>query len=342
VPPIRPAHAGRLPRWERLAFAVVFALMAAFVVAVTISAARAHGQRSGPAARRSADGSAADGSQPIPAGGGTAGTRGAGGTGGAGGTAGTAGTAGAAGHASRAVWDRRLATALAPVLRSHTGNFAVGVINRSTGAMASYGAGRQFHTASIVNVDILATLLLQGQENETGLSGDDEVLATRMIESSDDDAATRLWDLAGVADGVAAADARLGLRHTTPGPGDYWGLTRTTIGDQLRLLRDLTGAKSRLDSGARTYELSLMQNVAADQRWGVSAAASGGVVAVQDGWLPDGPSHLWVVNSVGELEHDGQRLLMVILSDDQPTEAAGIAQDQAAAVAAAACLTSRR
>jgi hypothetical protein len=37
-----PAHAGRLTRWERVAFAVIFLLMIAYIVAVTILALRAH------------------------------------------------------------------------------------------------------------------------------------------------------------------------------------------------------------------------------------------------------------------------------------------------------------
>ncbi len=37
-----PAHAGRLTRWERLAFAVVFVLMVGYVLAVTIAAVRSH------------------------------------------------------------------------------------------------------------------------------------------------------------------------------------------------------------------------------------------------------------------------------------------------------------
>ncbi len=36
----RPAHAGRLTRWERAAFAVVFLLMLLYILAVTISAIR--------------------------------------------------------------------------------------------------------------------------------------------------------------------------------------------------------------------------------------------------------------------------------------------------------------
>jgi hypothetical protein len=43
-----PAHAGRLTGWERLAFAVVFLLMVVYIVAVTVSAVRAHGGASRP------------------------------------------------------------------------------------------------------------------------------------------------------------------------------------------------------------------------------------------------------------------------------------------------------
>jgi hypothetical protein len=37
APPVRPVHAGGLPLWERLTFAVVLALMVAFVVVITLS-----------------------------------------------------------------------------------------------------------------------------------------------------------------------------------------------------------------------------------------------------------------------------------------------------------------
>jgi hypothetical protein len=37
--PARPVHAGRLPLWERLTFAVVFAMMVGLVVVITIAAA---------------------------------------------------------------------------------------------------------------------------------------------------------------------------------------------------------------------------------------------------------------------------------------------------------------
>jgi hypothetical protein len=214
------------------------------------------------------------------------------------------------------------------------------VINETTGVSAVYGGRLRFHTASIVKADILATLLLQAERARTPLTDQEADLAGPMIEASDDDAATALWNLAGGADGVAAANVTLGLDHTTPGAAGYWGLTSTTVGDQLRLLRDLTRARSPLDRASREYELGLMREVEADQRWGVGAAATPGTAfAIKNGWLPDGPAQLWVINSIGAIDHDGDRLLMAVLSNDQPTEAAGIAQDQAAAEAAAACVT---
>ena len=327
APAARPVHAGGLAPWERLVFTVVFALMVVFVIIVTISSADARRPVPGTGTPAPAGGQASAGMAPgsMARGGEQA-----------------LGTRASSASAARQLWDRRLATALAPVLARQTGQLAVGVVDTATGAVAVYDGGLHVHTASIVKADILAALLLQRQDSGVALSDADEDLATRMIEASDDDAATDLWKLAGTGRGLAAANVRLGLRHTTPGQGNYWGLTSTTVGDQLRLLRDLAGSRSVLNAGARAYELSLMQNVQSDQRWGVPAAAGPGTVsAVKNGWLPDGSARQWVINSIGVLEHDHQRLLLTVLSSGQPTEGTGIAQSQAAAQAAADCMTAR-
>jgi len=330
MPSARPVHAGRLAGWERLAFALVFALMMAFVVVITISSARAHGQ--GGAGGSAGSPSSAARPRPRPAARPRAGA-------GAGSGSGSGGQT--AGRAARAAWDHRLAVALAPVVQGRPGSLAVGVIDSSTGAAAVYGRRLRFQAASIVKPEILAALLLRARHAPAGLSNSDAGLAAQMIEASDRVAANRLWDLAGRAGGLAAADVILGLRHTTPGPGEKWGLTTTTVGDQLTLLTDLTTAKSPLSSAERAYELSLMRTVGPAQPWGVSAAAGpGGVSAIKNGWRLDGPVRLWVVNSIGVVRRDGQRLLMAVLSRGQPTRAAGIAAADAAAVAAADCMTS--
>jgi Beta-lactamase enzyme family len=233
-----------------------------------------------------------------------------------------------------------LLAALRPVLRHRTGQLAVGVTDLSTGVTATYNHHQHFHTASIVKADILATLLLQLQRQHAGLSPEEQDLATLMIEESDNDAATDLWNIIGATQGLAAGDRVLRLRHTVPGEDGWWGLTSTTVTDQLRLLSDLASRRSPLTRASRRYELTLMRDVDPGQDWGVTAAAARRTQpAVKNGWMPDGPLELWDINSVGVISHHSQRLLVAVLSSDQPSEQAGIQQVQAAAKAAATAIT---
>jgi hypothetical protein len=303
-----PCHAGRLHSWERVAFASVFALMAAFVAAVTVSAAKARDVV--PTISSARQGLAGAGATSVPVN-----TRGG----------------------ATEELDKRLAAALRPVLRDDAGQLAVGVINTSTGAEALYNSHRHFHAASIVNVDILAALLLKLQRTATPLSDHDAALAAQMIEDSNAKAAGELGKMVGRGKAVEAADAVLGLRQTSPVAG-YWGLSSTTVADQVRLLTDLTSGSSPLNAVSRGYELRLMATGGAGQRWGVSAAASPGTTcAVMDGWLAG--NGLWLVNSIGVIHRDGQELLIAVLSRNNRTEAGGIARVKAAAVAAAMAVT---
>lgn len=318
-----PAHAGRLRGWERLVFAVVFVLMAGFVAAVTVGAMRsghplAHGRArlEGSSASQLTVGTGRV--QQVTAGG-SADPRGRDGS-------------------PDTVMSRKLAAALRPVVARAHGHIAVGVIDTGTGAEALYNSRHAFHTASIVKADILAALLLRAQQAGTSLTDQQAELAVPMIEDSDDQAASDLWQMVGAGTEIASANARLGLSHTVAGPAGYWGLTRTTVADQLRLLTDLTSAASPLTQASRDYELGLMEGVIPSQQWGVSAAASPGTTfAVKDGWLPD-PDR-WVINSIGIVRHNGHQLLIAVLSDDQASEASGIAADSAAAAAAARVIT---
>jgi beta-lactamase class A len=317
-----PAHAGRMRPWERLTIGLVLSLIAAIVVAVSISGVHTP---NGPRVRQKTT-PAAEG-LPLGSGSGSSVLTGP----------------GSIPFTSAPQENERLTAALAPVRRHRTGTFAAGVIDVATGAAAVYDGGQLFHAASIVKVDILATLLLQHQRAGTRLSKRERVLAAEMIENSDNLAATDLWDAIGRAGGLRKANQKLGLRHTTPGAGVYWGLTSTTVDDQLRLLADLTSRNSPLSARSRSYELGLMRHVTADQAWGVTAAAARGTrSAVKNGWLPDGSYTTWVINSIGVIHDDGQEILVAVLSKDQPSESAGIAQADAAARAAVSAITDGR
>jgi len=318
-----PAHAGRLRAWERLVFAAVFVLMAGFLTAVTFAAMRSAQMT---AQGRAVIGDSAGKPPTVGTGHGQPAKRGG------------SADVGRRRASSDAVMDSRLAAELRPVVARDRGHIAVGVIDVSTGAEALYDPRGSFHAAGIVKADILAALLLRTQRAGQGLTDQQAQLAVPMIEESSNRAATVLWRMVGAGPEIASANIRLGLSHTVAGPAGQWGLTSTTVADQLRLLTDLISLTSPLTAASRGYELGLMEEVTPSQQGGVSAAASPGTVfAVKDGWLPD--RHLWVINSIGIVTHDGHRLLIAVLSNDQPSEAAGIAAASAAAIAAAGVIT---
>jgi beta-lactamase class A len=233
---------------------------------------------------------------------------------------------------------QRLSAAVASVIKSDDGHAAVAVDDLTTGQTASYNGGGDFVTASIVKVDILSTLLYQSQQSGESLSDEQRELATTMIENSDNDAASDLYDDDGAATGIDAANKAFGLTDTAAGTDGYWGLTTTTVTDQIKVLRQVFTSDSLLTSSSRDYIQNLMSQVEADQRWGVSAAASSGSYLVKNGWLPN--PDLWEINSIGEVTHDGQKLLIVVLSADNETEDGGIALVQQIAQATADAITS--
>jgi hypothetical protein len=109
-----------------------------------------------------------------------------------------------------------------------------------------------------------------------------------------------------------------------PWPG--WGLTTTIPSDQLALLRTLVEPNSLLTSAARSYALSLMENVTAAQRWGVSGGVPAqATVALKNGWLPlNSAGSDWQINSVGWISGSGRDYLMAVLTTGNPTEQYGI------------------
>jgi beta-lactamase class A len=231
-----------------------------------------------------------------------------------------------------------LTAALAPEIRDDGGHFAVAVDDLTTGSQDAYGGTEEFVTASIVKVDILVTLLYQAQEAGQALTDEDQDLATTMIENSDNDSASDLYYDVGGAEAIDDANRICGLSQTTVGTDDYWGLTTTTVDDQIRLLRVVFTRPSQLSPASQAYVQSLMSQVEPDQQWGVTAAADPGTrFMVKNGWLPN--PDLWEINSIGEVTHDGQRMLIAVLSDDNASEASGISLVEAVAKTAANAMT---
>lgn len=234
--------------------------------------------------------------------------------------------------------DQLLAEALAAVAVPDRAKVSAAVLDLESGQSATYGDAA-FDTASIVKVDILATLLLQAQDAGRHLTAAEKTYATAMIENSDNDSASALWRIIGKAGGLDAANKRFGLTDTTGGDDMLWGLTRTTVADQLTLLRQVFGDDSLLSEASRSYVRGLMRRIAVDQHWGVSAAADGSAWALKNGWLARSTTGLWDINSIGCVTAGGHDYLVVVLSDGNTTQAKGIALVEAAARAAVAEFT---
>ncbi|MFB8173930.1 serine hydrolase [Kitasatospora purpeofusca] len=232
------------------------------------------------------------------------------------------------------------AAALHSAVDRAEGAVSVAVTDLGTGQSLSYGGpGHGFATASIVKLDILAALLLRTQDLGSAPTAAQRDLATTMIENSDNDSATGLWDEIGADPGLDAANARFGLTATEAGQDGYWGLTSTTADDQLRLLRQVFTEDSLLSPASRAYIQELLDQVEDDQRWGVGAAASNGGFEVKNGWLPRDTDGLWVINSIGRVERDGHELLIAVVSDGNPTDTDGMDLVESVARAAAAAVT---
>jgi hypothetical protein len=226
-------------------------------------------------------------------------------------------------HVATGTEDLFDAPAVAAYLAGTTQDVTAAVYDDVTGVTSVYRPGIAQDTASIMKVDILATLLAQGQSTGQVLTPGEQSIAVPMIEESDDDDAQDLWDSEGGATAVGAFDTAAGLTQTDPDAAGYWGISTTTAADQVQLLRTVAYPNAVLTPASQAYALNLMENVESDQAWGVSAGVvAGSTVALKNGWLPLDCGG-WQVNSIGYVDGQGRDYVIAVLTDDD-TEADGI------------------
>ncbi len=209
--------------------------------------------------------------------------------------------------------------------------FSVAVLDRKTGQRYSFRGTEKYETASVVKVQVLACLLLKAQDARRDLTATELSLAKRMIRLSDNDATTSLFSKLGRASGVGACNKRLGLTETKV--NSAWGLTRTTVNDQVKLLSELVDTSGPLDAGSRKLAYTLMSTVDTSQDWGVSAAArTGEKFTVKNGWLARSTeNYRWIINSVGRITGPNTDVSIAVLSHDNGSMSSGITVVQKAA-----------
>ncbi|YCK34603.1 serine hydrolase [Actinomadura sp. ATCC 39365] len=199
----------------------------------------------------------------------------------------------------------------------------------TTGRVYRYHPGERLITASTAKVQILMALLLGKPWRKLPESVRRD--ADLMIRYSDNHAADRLWLRIGGAAGFTEAGRRFGLRHTRGVPGDCvdlycWGITETSVDDQVRLMKALVSGKSPLKAKERAQALELMGAVVRGQDWGVSAAACAGErVRLKNGWLKRVSNGRWATVSVGLIRGRGHDYAVAVLTEGSAEVGDGIA-----------------
>jgi hypothetical protein len=214
--------------------------------------------------------------------------------------------------------------AMRAYLSSRVGNITIALYDVKTGNTYLYRPGVEEQTASIVKVDILEALLHQYQLSKAPLGEENSYLASLMIEDSDDDAATSLWNEVGGAAGISKYDDLVGLSATVPNSAGYWGETMTTALDKVDLVKHLVVANTVLDDASRAYELDLMRHVIPLDSWGITVGPTpSSLVAVKNGWVPIVAGN-WQINTIGYVTGDGRSYVLAVLTNDNPSEFIGI------------------
>ena len=223
--------------------------------------------------------------------------------------------------------------AVAAYAAERAGTITAAVENLVTGQTFYYNPGVVQDEASVVKVDIMATLLAQQLHGAIPATPGQQSLLSTMIEESDNDSATALWDQVGGPTAIASFDRKAGMTSTTPSacvtcanfPWPGWGLTTTSASDQVTLLRQFVLPNLLLTASQRRYALGLMEKVAPSESWGVSGGVPPGVtIALKNGWLPLTGETDWQVNSEGWVNGLGRDYIVAILTTGSPTEQYGI------------------
>jgi len=220
-----------------------------------------------------------------------------------------------------------LAPNVAQLLDSSAGPIGVAVVVPETGEIYVGGETRAFALASAVKVPVLLAVLERAESEGRELTRVEEQRIEAMITQSDNVSTTALWTELGRADGVSQYLDHLGAPQFDWGAANSWGDTAASASELAALLAHvLDGTALGIDEQA--IALSLLEGVALDQRWGVSAGLnlddeSGVRLGIKDGWYPQ--SDGWRLASTGIVRTEGgPDYALVILSDQQPAFEEGI------------------
>lgn len=213
------------------------------------------------------------------------------------------------------------------------------VHDHRTGCTYALQPGLEITTASVIKAQVLAGVLLNAQDRGEPVSVADAERIRRMLHYSHNSPPTsELYGAVGGAAGMEALDQRFGLGATSHTA--RYGATLSTAADRTRLVEQLLIGGGPLDANRVAEAWAWMRGVSSAQSWGVSAGLPADHdVALKNGFFPMA-GRGWRIGSTGVVRTpDGGAYAMTVMSDGNPTEAAGIALVESVAARVNGALT---
>jgi len=184
-----------------------------------------------------------------------------------------------------------------------------------------YNGREEFPMASSMKIPIMLTMLHQVEQQNRPLIDSETQLLQAMIGSSDNDAADSLYQEIDTVSGVNSFLYSHMLSGIMPDE-NTWGTSTASPQAMAHLLTALFNGELLSDSGT-SYALSLMQNIAPDQRFGVGdTAPQEAIVSMKDGWLALDQG--WAVNSSGIVQTTGITYIVSVYTVGRASQEAGM------------------
>jgi hypothetical protein len=202
---------------------------------------------------------------------------------------------------------------------TRAGDVEWALVDLATGE--SFGSGTLTDPQLAIDGASIGKVLIAVAALERRLAvGSANTLITSMIEQSDNEAASELYDAVGGKPTIEDLMRRTGM--TSSSAGRNWGAMAITASDMASFLAQLAGGGLL---GADTHVVvDAMRAVIGSQRWGIAdGAVDEPAAAVKNGWYPDadGRWRLHCTALVGDVNaHDADRGAAVVVMTHYPLE----------------------
>ena len=208
---------------------------------------------------------------------------------------------------------------------AHPGaRFTAAVHDHRTGCRYQLNSDLEITTASVIKAQVLAGILLAAQEAGRQLSESEAADVELMMHYSHNRPPTsRLYVQLGSAAGMEGLDERFGIVGTSHTA--WYGRTLSTAEDRTRLVEQLLIGGGPLSPESVKAAWEWMSSVSAAQSWGITAGLPAGYeAALKNGFFPMSGAG-WRLGTTGVVrDPDGGSYAMTVMTDNNPSESAGI------------------